>query len=45
MGQKRGSVLFRVKSKNDMFWIKKETLIPKYALSVMYFYEKNLVFV
>ena len=45
MGQKKGNIFFRLKSKKEMFWIKKEALIPKYVLGIMEYYEKNLVFV
>ena len=43
MGSKDESILFQVKVREERFWVSKDILIPKFAMQLIDFYEKNLV--
>ena len=43
MGSKEESILFQVRAKDEIYWVSKDVLIPKFALQLIDFYERNLV--
>ena len=43
MGSRDESILFQVKAKEEIYWVSKDVLLPKYSMQLIDFYEKNLV--